>query len=179
VVEEGSGSLSSEGDPLCPSEQGEKKKKNKVILIKDPEGQFLPEKTVLSDGTAYRSPFFSDGQHLYLLTKLPTPLEPEEENKENEHSSYDPFRFSLKEALVSETRNETAPAAGSFLHEPRGIDVFQQSALPVDHRIYMGSIPRIYDNERVRELLVPFGEIRSLDLPHDETGKAGWLVLLI
>lgn len=191
-----------------------------VIEMDDPEGLFPKEKQVLTDGTSYRSPIFSDGRYLYLLTKLPAPPKQEEEGAAKsatetegeqcvdevlERESVTPvqppqaiatlepqattagFSFgspspaaasaeltttvATSPAAVSEEPQQSpADEAAPPRTEPEEVEEAAAPARPVvvDHRIYMGDIPRNYDEERVRELLVPFGDVRSLILPRED-----------
>jgi hypothetical protein len=221
------------GDQSAPPQDTDTKTASKrdreqrtVIEMNDPEGLFPKEKQVLADGTSYRSPIFSDGRYLYLLTKLSAPPKQEEEGAAKsatetegeqcvdevlERESVTPaqppqattslepqatttgFSFGSPSpaaesaeltttvatspaAAVSEEpqRSAAADAAAEAEAAPPSTEPEEvEEAAParpvvVDHRIYMGDIPRNYDEERVRELLVPFGDVRSLILPRED-----------
>lgn len=65
-----------------------------------------------------------------------------------------------------------APAATPVASHAEAAPSVPPAQPPVeDYRIYMGDIPRVYDEERVRELLLPFGHLRALELPRDQ-GKS-------
>lgn len=123
-------------------------------------------------------PLLSDGKLLYVISRLPEEKKPEAEkpaevapaqSDEKGGEAIQPFGFSTEPITGGE--GATNPAAIVDVLSAAAPQAATSSASPQSNRVFIGGVPYSWNEERIRELLLPFGPIRAFQYEVDEEGR--------
>lgn len=141
----------------------------RTVEMLHPSSEHLhPEKGPIADD---HSPLISDGRYLYVISRRPVEKkEPvqgsEEDSKPNEsaESATPPAPEPKETPAPSITSNDWNIATPSSLGS-----MFSPTA-PRSNRVFIGGVPYSWNQERIIELILPFGALKTFTYEVDEEG---------